>query len=198
MCPLRDLTGTTDRRCAHWRLRWRPRRHTRRTPPRGRYVWCGKLSMCPNEMVPLQIDRAIDAGRYLEAATVNLADRDPAVQDAGDCNYRAPIRDCECAAGRSCGGVRLGIGVDGLTPLVVSPRLGVGRLRTDVPVVVAAAGLACSYRMPSRDQGPGEVVDNRSHQVGLLIGQRNLRRPRVRHWRVTTVNDQRDTLGPWP
>jgi len=38
------------------------------------------MSLYPNEMVPLQIDRAIDAGRYLEAATVNLADRDPAAR----------------------------------------------------------------------------------------------------------------------
>ena len=29
--------------------------------------------MCPNEMVPLQIDRAIEHGRYLQAPTVNLS-----------------------------------------------------------------------------------------------------------------------------
>ena len=28
-------------------------------------LWCGKLSVCPNEMVPLQIDLAIGFGRYL-------------------------------------------------------------------------------------------------------------------------------------
>jgi hypothetical protein len=33
----------------------------------------GKLSICPNEMVPLQIDRAIDLGRYLRASSPNRA-----------------------------------------------------------------------------------------------------------------------------
>ena len=29
---------------------------------RGQRFWCGKIPMCPNEMVPLQIDLAIDDG----------------------------------------------------------------------------------------------------------------------------------------
>ena len=105
------------------------------------------MSLYPNEMVPLQIDRAIDAGRYLEAATVNLADRDPAGQDAGDCNHRAPIRDCECAAGRSCGGVRLGIGVDGLTPWWSRPGSVLGAFELmcpwSLPLPVSPAHIEC-------------------------------------------------------
>jgi hypothetical protein len=33
--------------------------------------WCGKLSVCPNEMVPLQTDRAIGLGRYLFSCLPN-------------------------------------------------------------------------------------------------------------------------------
>jgi len=34
-------------------------------------ILCGNLATCPNEMVPLQIDRAIGVGRYLFRRTAN-------------------------------------------------------------------------------------------------------------------------------
>jgi hypothetical protein len=38
--------------------------------------------MCPDEMVPLQIDRAIDLGRYLSRSLANpWGIREPAIQD---------------------------------------------------------------------------------------------------------------------
>ena len=40
------------------------RRRTGRARPGGHFVWCGKLSMCPNEMVPLQIALAIGHRPY--------------------------------------------------------------------------------------------------------------------------------------
>jgi hypothetical protein len=42
---------------------------------RRRRPWCGKLLMCPNEMVPLQIDRARDVGRYLFGPPANPSHR---------------------------------------------------------------------------------------------------------------------------
>src|SRR6476469_5800249 len=43
--------------------------------PEPRYVWCGKSSMWPNEMVPLQIDPAIGMGRYLFGPLINPSER---------------------------------------------------------------------------------------------------------------------------
>ena len=40
---------------------------------RGQGLWSGKLSVCPNEMVPLQIDLARGVGRYLAAVSANHA-----------------------------------------------------------------------------------------------------------------------------
>jgi DUF917 family protein len=63
-------------------LRWAERIRRRTTAPiavrfagGSRYVaiWSGKMPLCPNEMVPLQIDLAIVLGRYLGDTTANPA-----------------------------------------------------------------------------------------------------------------------------
>ena len=38
---------------------------------RGQRTWCGKMSLYPNEMVPLQIDLAIGDRRYRFALAAN-------------------------------------------------------------------------------------------------------------------------------
>ena len=58
-------------------------------PPRGRYVWSGKLSVCPNEMVPLQIDLAIGAGPYLLARS--SSPRGPGAGDSGRMAHLAAV-----------------------------------------------------------------------------------------------------------
>ena len=50
-----------------------------RSAPKRQRVWCGKLSICPNEMVPLQIDLAIGDGRYLLVRSANPGVREPAI-----------------------------------------------------------------------------------------------------------------------
>ena len=52
-------------------------------------IWSGKLFLCPNEMVPLQIDLAVDQGRYLWRPAANPAD--------GREQHRARSRDRDSA-----------------------------------------------------------------------------------------------------
>jgi hypothetical protein len=48
-------------------------------------------------MVPLQIDLAIGAGRYLLVRTANPGVREPAVEDAASRDYRTLLEDSHCA-----------------------------------------------------------------------------------------------------
>ena len=50
--------------------------------PGGQRSWCGKLSICPNEMVPLQIDLALGDRRYLLGRSANPGAREPALSRA--------------------------------------------------------------------------------------------------------------------
>ena len=54
-----------------------------RPRPRGQQrTRCGKLSMCSNEMVPLQIDLAIGLGRYLVERSANPGVREATFEDS--------------------------------------------------------------------------------------------------------------------